>query len=77
MPVTVKFFAGLGERLQRREISLHPDKPLSALQVWQEAAQEDELPVNVLVAINQTYAKADSMVKDGDEVGFFPPVSGG
>ena len=31
----------------------------------------------VLVAINQEMAKPDSRLKDNDEVGFFPPVTGG
>lgn len=31
----------------------------------------------VLVAVNQEMAADDSIVKDGDEVGFFPPVTGG
>jgi len=31
----------------------------------------------ILVAINQEMVKPDSELKDGDEVGFFPPVTGG
>jgi molybdopterin synthase sulfur carrier subunit len=31
----------------------------------------------LLVAINHEYAKADARVKAGDEVAFFPPVTGG
>ncbi len=31
----------------------------------------------VLVAINQEMAKPDASLKDDDEVGFFPPVTGG
>jgi molybdopterin synthase sulfur carrier subunit len=32
---------------------------------------------NLRVAVNQAYAKADSPVSSGDEVAFFPPVTGG
>ncbi len=28
-------------------------------------------------AVNQSIARADTAVKDGDEVAFFPPVTGG
>jgi len=31
----------------------------------------------LLVAVNHEYAKADVELKSGDEVAFFPPVTGG
>jgi len=31
----------------------------------------------VRCAVNQDYAKLDAPVRDGDEVAFFPPVTGG
>lgn len=40
---------------------------------WALALESDKL----LVAINQTIASLDAVVKDGDEVAFFPPVTGG
>ncbi len=40
---------------------------------WDLALQSDKL----LVAINQTLMPLDSPIKDGDEVAFFPPVTGG
>ncbi len=41
------------------------------------AGSGKELPDNILSAINMEYVKADARVKDGDEVAFFPPVTGG
>ncbi|MCH8977561.1 MAG: MoaD/ThiS family protein, partial [Proteobacteria bacterium] len=32
---------------------------------------------NILMTINMEYVKADALVKTGDEVAFFPPVTGG
>lgn len=32
---------------------------------------------SIAVAVNQEYAKADVVLKDGDEVALLPPVSGG
>jgi molybdopterin synthase sulfur carrier subunit len=31
----------------------------------------------LMMAVNQSAASADSAVRDGDEVAFFPPVTGG
>lgn len=40
---------------------------------WELALQSGKL----LVAINQTISPLSSNIKDGDEVAFFPPVTGG
>jgi len=42
--------------------------------VWKDVFAEDEL---VLAAVNQEMAQSDTSIKDGDEIGFFPPVTGG
>jgi len=38
---------------------------------------EEALSGKVLVAVNQEMALPDSVLADGDEVGLFPPVTGG
>lgn len=40
---------------------------------WELALEKGKL----LVAINQTICSLDSTIADGDEVAFFPPVTGG
>jgi molybdopterin converting factor small subunit len=35
------------------------------------------LPVDALLAVNQTFASRDAALKDGDAVALLPPVSGG
>ena len=32
---------------------------------------------SIAVAVNQTYARAEDVLRDGDEVALLPPVSGG
>jgi molybdopterin synthase sulfur carrier subunit len=41
---------------------------------WSDALGEDQ---TVMAAVNQTMARPDTPVNDGDEVAFFPPVTGG
>ncbi|OOF56097.1 molybdopterin synthase sulfur carrier subunit [Rodentibacter genomosp. 2] len=50
----------------RRHLSLKGDK-------WKLALEKEKL----LVAINQTLSPLESAVKSGDEIAFFPPVTGG
>ncbi len=80
MTITVKFFASLRERLHCGQVQLefNPSQiPLSLEQVWQQATQNAEKPVQILVALNKNYVNWQTPVQDGDEVAFFPPVTGG
>lgn len=49
----------------------------SIAEIWARVSGNRPLPANVLVAVNREYAGLDRQVKDGDEVAFFPPVTGG
>ncbi len=79
MAITVRYFASLKESLEKSEdeISDSENIPLSAKKVWQITNPEKQLSENILVAINMDYATLDDLVQDGDEVAFFPPVTGG
>jgi len=37
----------------------------------------EALPANILIAVNMEYKDASAVVHGGDEVAFFPPVTGG
>jgi molybdopterin synthase sulfur carrier subunit len=41
---------------------------------WAEVFAERE---TVLMAVNQEVASGDTPIKDGDEIAYFPPVTGG
>ena len=74
--ITVRYFASLRERLGRSEDQVEAAGLSCVAEVWRRVSSEP-LPVNTLVAINQEYASPGSPVRAGDEVAFFPPVSGG
>jgi molybdopterin synthase sulfur carrier subunit len=42
--------------------------------VWSEVLGESE---TIMAAVNQEMARPETPVEDGDEVAFFPPVTGG
>ncbi|MEX1080951.1 MAG: MoaD/ThiS family protein [Halofilum sp. (in: g-proteobacteria)] len=77
MTVQVKVFAHLRERLGFAERSLELPEGATVAGVWEAMSGEAELPSHVLAAVNLGYAEPDDLVSDGDEVAFFPPVTGG
>ncbi|QXP85407.1 molybdopterin converting factor subunit 1 [Methylococcus sp. ANG] len=77
MTIRVRYFAGLREQMGRAEEQLAFEDLACVADVWKAVCQGRPLPENVLCAVNMEYAGADTPVRDGDEVAFFPPVTGG
>jgi len=83
--VTVLYFARLRETLGKgsEQIALPANvrdlEGLRALLVTRGGAWEQELAPSkpVRAAVNQAMAVGDTQIADGDEVAFFPPVTGG
>lgn len=77
MPLQVRYFASLRERMGCAGESLEDVKAASVAEIWARVSRNQPMPVNTLVAVNREYADLDRKVHDGDEVAFFPPVTGG
>jgi sulfur-carrier protein len=83
--VTILYFARLREALGRGSEQLalpaavRDLEGLRALLVARGGAWEQELAPGkpVRAAVNQAMAVGDMPIADGDEVAFFPPVTGG
>ena len=81
MRVTVQLFARLREiaHCDRRELEVAPGA--SVADVWQ--ALVDQYPPlepfgrSMTCAVNADFARMTAAVRDGDDVAFLPPVSGG
>jgi len=81
MKVKVKFFAILRERAGAGEIAKDIEEGSTVADLWAMLKKEypNLAPVDtrLLYAVNQNYVKPDYALKNGDEVVFIPPVSGG
>lgn len=77
MPIHVKYFASLRERMGRAEDVVDAANAATVADVWARVSEGQDMPGNVLVAVNMEYADLGRAVKDGDEVAFFPPITGG
>lgn len=82
--INVLFFAQVRELLGTAKLSLEASEQTQTAEAlratlaatddkWAKVLTSDKL----LVAVNQTISQWDTPVKDGGEVAFFPPVTGG
>lgn len=75
--IKVKFFASLREHVGQTETEVAQSKIDTVIEVWNSATNNMVLPENTLMAVNMDYVDASHPVRAGDEVAFFPPVTGG
>ena len=77
--VTLRCFAAVREALGAEElrVELQPGTTAGALRQRLGEATPALLRVPVAYAVNRDYAQAETVLRDGDEVAFIPPISGG
>jgi molybdopterin converting factor subunit 1 len=81
MKVRLLYFAALRDITGKSEAEVSLAEGTRAGQVWESMRREyaqlagyKQLP---LIAVNESYATADTALRDGDELVFIPPVAGG
>lgn len=81
MKIKVLYFASLREEVGRSsdqfEFSNDDFSQMNIKQLWHLATGQESFPEQLLVAVNQEYKEQNTMLNDGDEVAFFPAVTGG
>jgi len=84
-PVTILYFAWLRERTgaSEEQVTLPPDvRTVADLITWLVGRGAGHASAfanrrTVRCAVNQDFAEPSTLVHPGDEVAFFPPVTGG
>jgi molybdopterin synthase sulfur carrier subunit len=77
MTINVLFFASLRETIGTGEAEIPSQPGLTANDVWVMSTNGATMPANTLIAVNQEYVSLNERIREGDEVAFFPPVTGG
>ncbi len=80
--INIFYFARLREQLDSASETLESATDVGSIVaqlkarggVWEEVFGGGE---RVLISVNQEMADRDTLLADGDEVAFFPPVTGG
>jgi molybdopterin synthase catalytic subunit len=78
--IIVKLFAAVAQKVGQRELTLPAEGRTVADLLTDLRAKYpalEKLSGILLVAVNHQYVSHDYVLKDGDEVGLIPPVSGG
>lgn len=76
MRITVRYFASLREKIGKEMEMVELSDSLSIEELWL-FMHHESLPKNILTALNQTHVPKTQFIQDGDEVAFFPPITGG
>lgn len=82
MSVKILYFASLREAFgtSNETVALPPNiNTVGALRDWLVGQGKTALGTtkNLRCAVNQDMARLDTSIKEGDEIAFFPPVTGG
>lgn len=75
--ITVKYFASIRETLGREQDILDTTSVHTVRDVLTKITDNPQPPSNWLVAVNMEYTDMNHKLQDGDEIAFFPPVTGG
>ena len=74
--ITVRFFASLQEQMGCERMELESDG-LETVRDVCNAVLREAPNTRVLAAVNARHATFETSIRDGDEIAFFPPVTGG
>jgi len=78
MMIKILCFASLREVLDFPPMLEQPSVPGETVgSIWTRISSGKSVQGSVLCALNATYTDFSTEVRDGDEVAFFPPVTGG
>ena len=84
MAIRVKFFSLIREAVEAEELTLDFNEDIATVEglkcalgergdAWGEALSHP----NLIQAVNQRVVFQEEKIRDGDEVAFFPPMTGG
>ena len=78
MQISIKYFASLRELMGESSVFIDIDMESSIDDVWQHVTKNKKIELdNVMATVNMEYVKSSYVIRDGDEIAFFPPVTGG
>lgn len=75
--ITIRYFGSLKETIGKSYETIDNTENTTVLDIWHLVNPDFSIAENTLTAVNMDYVSRSEIVKKGDEVAFFPPVTGG
>lgn len=76
MKIAVKYFANMREVMGKADECVELSAGSNVSDLWNKVST-NAMPENTLIAVNMEYTNKQQVLSEGDEVAFFPPVTGG
>lgn len=78
MQISIKYFASLRELIGETSGTIDIEENTTVHDLWVQIIERKNVEFeHVMMTVNMEYVKPECQLKAGDEVAFFPPVTGG
>jgi len=77
MIIVVKYFASISDAVGKTSEKIVLEHEMTVGEVWTDVSKNIKYAGKVMTAVNHEYVSEDHLLKNEDEVAFFPPVTGG
>ena len=77
MIIVVKYFASISDAVGKTSEQIVLQREMTVGEVWSDVSKNIKYTGKVMTAVNHEYVDDKYLLKNEDEVAFFPPVTGG
>ena len=77
MVIVVKYFASISDAIGKTSEKIVLQHEMTVGEVWTDVSKNIKYVGKVMTAVNHEYVDENHLLKNEDEVAFFPPVTGG
>ena len=77
MIIVVKYYASISDAVGKTSEKIVLEHEMTVGEVWTDVSKNIKYAGKVMTAVNHEYVSEDHLLKNEDEVAFFPPVTGG
>lgn len=77
MVIVVKYFASISDAVGKTSEKIVLQHEMTVGEVWTDVSKNIKYVGKVMTAVNHEYVDENYLLRNEDEVAFFPPVTGG